>query len=125
MSKRPLQPIFQAFLVRPRHPGQKDEQTPLLEPGKPVEHELSGAQIDSYRLTVPAVSLQFLEKWLACGKQASEPSLSGDLETKPGLLLLWAQCGAYSGHWIAALWALLSDARWKVGLQRMRITVAL
>jgi hypothetical protein len=44
------------------------------------------------------------------------------LLTKPGLLLLRAQSSAYSGHWLSALWALLSDARWKTGLHRMRIT---
>lgn len=34
--------------------GQQDGQTPMLGPGRPVELELSGAQVDSYRLTVPA-----------------------------------------------------------------------
>lgn len=33
---------------------QQDEKMPLLESGKPLEHELSGAQVDSYRLTVSA-----------------------------------------------------------------------
>lgn len=74
--------------------------------------------------TVSAVASQLVEEWLACGKQSGELSLSGSVEARPGLLLLRAQCGAYSGHWFAALWALLSDGRWKAGLQRMRITVA-
>jgi hypothetical protein len=70
-----------------------------------------------------AIALQLIEEWLACGKQAGELSLSEGLEKKPGLLLLRAQSSAYSGHWLAALWALLSDARWKTKMQRMRITV--
>jgi hypothetical protein len=72
--------------------------------------------------TIPAIALQLIEEWLVCGKNVGELSLSQDIEIKPGLLLLRAQCSAYSGHWLAALWALFSDARWKAGLQRMSIT---
>lgn len=37
----------------PASQAQPDGQRLVLEPGKPVEHELSGAQVDSYQLTVP------------------------------------------------------------------------
>ena len=80
--------------------------------------------VEAEGVAISAVALQLLEEWLACGKQTGELNLSGDLETRPGLMLLRAQSSAYSGHWLAALWALLSDARWKAGLKRMRITVA-
>jgi hypothetical protein len=79
--------------------------------------------LEAQGATIPAAALQLLEEWLACGKQAGELSLSGTFETKPRLLLLRAKSSAYSGHWLAALWALLSDARLKTGLHRMRITV--
>jgi hypothetical protein len=72
---------------------------------------------------VPDVASRLAQEWLACGKNAGELEPVGDPARTGHTLVLRTQSSAFSGHWLAALWALFSDARWKMDLQRMRITV--
>jgi hypothetical protein len=72
---------------------------------------------------VPEVASRLTEEWLACGEHAGELEPVGDPARTRETLVLRTQSSACSGHWLAALWALLSEARWKMDLQRMRITV--
>ena len=48
---------------------------------------------------------------------------SSDPEPTPGGFMLKAKCKR-TGHWLAALWVLFSDARWKTGITKMSLTLA-
>ena len=71
--------------------------------------------------TPSAALASLVEEWAACGKETGELDISSDLAARDGLFTLQARCKYYSGHWIAGLWTLLSDARWKIGVSKMNI----
>ena len=68
----------------------------------------------------PALN-EVLEDWSAIGRSSGELNVS-DPQKNAGSVTIQADCSYYSGHWQVFLWALLSDARWKTGIERMRIT---
>lgn len=70
-----------------------------------------------------AVVSKLAEEWAACGKDTGELDVASGLVARDGSFTLQAQCKYYSGHWIAGLWALLSDARWKTGVSKMNIAL--
>jgi hypothetical protein len=73
--------------------------------------------------TPPAAVSKVAEEWAACGKDTGELDVASGLVGRDGSFTLHARCKYYSGHWIAGLWALLSDARWKSGVRKMNIAL--
>lgn len=73
--------------------------------------------------TPSAAVSKLAEEWAACGKETGELDVSSGLVARDGSFTLQARCKYYSGHWIAGLWALLSDARWKTGVSKMNIAL--
>jgi hypothetical protein len=73
----------------------------------------------------PSAALSKLaEEWAACGKDTGELDVASSLVVRAGSFMLKARCKYYSGHWIAGLWALLSDARWTTGVRKMNIALS-
>lgn len=73
----------------------------------------------------PSAALSKLaEEWAACGKGAGELDIASSLVVRAGSFTLKGRCKYYSGHWIAGLWALLSDARWTTGVRKMNIALS-
>lgn len=70
-----------------------------------------------------AVVSKLAEEWAACGNDTGELDVASGLVARDGSFTLQARCKYYSGHWIAGLWALLSDARWKTGVSKMSIAL--
>jgi hypothetical protein len=64
---------------------------------------------------------QLLDEWIAAS--AGTLIAPAGLEPQTGGVKLHAACAHNSGHWLASLWVLLSDARWKTSVRKVVITV--
>jgi hypothetical protein len=64
---------------------------------------------------------QLLREWEASSERRI--SVSNSTSEADGLHLR-IECNDYSGHWLTALWVLLSDGRWKSGVSKMTASLA-
>lgn len=64
---------------------------------------------------------QLLDEWIAASSGALIAPVG--LEPQAGEVKLHAACESDTGHWLASLWVLLSDARWKTSVRKAVITV--
>jgi hypothetical protein len=78
-------------------------------------------RLEAESINRPVIALRLLEEWLACGESSGELRLVGSIETGAGVVSAQARCASYSGHWLAALWALLCDPRLKADAGRLRV----
>ncbi|HUJ41019.1 MAG TPA: hypothetical protein VLW54_10760 [Candidatus Acidoferrales bacterium] len=62
---------------------------------------------------------ELISEWIECS-QGSLTSMH-HLQAIEGGFTLQGVCSGNSGHWFAALWALLADVRWKTGVSNMRL----
>ena len=77
--------------------------------------------LESESKDVPVTAARLLHEWIAAGEAAGELESSGKPELSNGLVSARIICSRYSGHWLAGLWAHLSEARLKVDAKRLRI----
>lgn len=80
--------------------------------------------LDSTSATFPSMLYQLIDEWNESGATAGELRVSSRIEPPDhgGSLIFTTTTMHYSGRWLAALWALLSDGRWKTGVRSMRVT---
>lgn len=62
---------------------------------------------------------RLIQEWLAAGRAALR--CPAGLTPLPQGFALDIECSGKSGHWLAGLWALLSDGRWNTGVDSIRV----
>jgi hypothetical protein len=67
------------------------------------------------------ILVQLINEWL--GASAGEITASDGLRSGAGSGILDVISQKNAGHWIAVMWVLLSDGRWKNGVAKMNVVV--
>jgi hypothetical protein len=68
-----------------------------------------------------AVLSDFVQEWVDASQ--GKLSIPAGLEPTAHGFILRGKCGDNMGHWLASLWVLLSDGRWKSGVRNMTLTL--